>query len=199
MPKDPRVDEYVKFAAPFARPMLVRLRKLIHQGCPKAVETFKWNFPFFMYEGKILCFFAEFKAHINFGLWGPEIKKVIVADGFKTDGGLFSHIKSNDDLPDDRTLLRYIKTAMAIHDSGVKTKVVRKAKPALVSPPELVQALKRNPVAAEQWEKFSPSARRDYIEWITEAKREETREERLLTTLEWVAEGKRRNWKYEKC
>ena len=105
----------------------------------------------------------------------------------------------SDDLPDDKTLLRYIKTAMAIHDSGVSTKVVRQAKPALVSPPALVQALKRSPEAAANWQKFPPSARRDYIEWITVAKRDETREERLLTTIEWVAEGKRRNWKYEKC
>lgn len=199
MSKDPRIDEYVKFAAPFARPMLVRLRKLIHQGCPKVEETMKWNSPFFMYEGKILCFFAEFKAHIAFGFWGPEIKKIIVGDGVKTGRGLLGRIKSNADLPDDRTLLRYIKAAKALHDSGASTKLVRKAKPALVSPPELVQALKRSPEAAANWEKFSPGARRDYIEWIVEARRAETREERLLTTLEWVAEGKRRNWKYEKC
>lgn len=200
MAKDPRVDEYLKFAAPFARPMMGRLRQLIHRACPKVEETIKWNFPFFLHDGKILCFFAEFKAHINVGFWGPEMKKVIKADGVKTARGLLQgRIKTNDDLPDDRTLLRYLKTAMAIHDSGVKAKVVRKAKPAPVSPPELVQALKRHPAAAAQWEKFPPGARREYIEWITDAKRAETREERLLTTLEWVAEGKRRNWKYEKC
>jgi hypothetical protein len=197
--QDPRVDEYVKFSAPFARPMLLRLRKLVHQGCPSAEETIKWNCPFFLYEGKILCFFAEFKAHIAFGFWGPEMKKVILGDGIKTGRGLLGRIKSNDDLPDDRTLLRYIKTAMKIHDAAPKARVVRRARPTLVSPPELVQALKRNPAAAANWEKFSPSARRDYIEWIVEAKRAGTREERLLTTIEWVGEGKRRHWKYEKC
>ena len=199
MAKDPRVDEYVKFAAPFARPVLVRLRKFIHRGCPSVDETIKWNCPFFQYQGKILCFFAEFKAHISFGFWGPDMKELIVGDGVKSGRGLLGRIASNDDLPDDKTLLRYIKTAMAIHDSGVSTKVVRQAKPALVSPPALVQALKRSPEAAANWQKFPPSARRDYIEWITVAKRDETREERLLTTIEWVAEGKRRNWKYEKC
>ncbi len=200
MAKDPRVDDYLKFAAPFARPMLLRLRKLVHQGCPAVEETMKWSAPFFIYNGKILCFFAEFKAHIAFGFWGPAMKKIIIGDGIKEGRGMMGRIRSNDDLPDDRTLLRYIKTAMALHDATpVKSAVRRKAKPALPSPPELVQALKRNPVAAANWEKFPPSARRDYIEWITEAKRDETREERLLTTLEWVAEGKRRNWKYEKC
>lgn len=197
--KDPRIDEYVKFAAPFARPMLVRLRKLVHQGCPQVEETMKWSSPFFMYREKILCFFAEFKAHIAFGFWGPEMKKVIVGDGIKTGRGLLGRIRTNDDLPDDRTLLRYIKTAMALHDAAPAPKAKRKVRSALPSPPALVQALKRNPEAAAHWEKFPPSARRDYIEWILDAKREETREERLLTTLEWVAEGKRRHWKYEKC
>ncbi len=196
---DPRVDAYVKFSAPFARPLLLRLRKLIHQGCPAVEETIKWNCPFFMYEGRILCFFAEFKAHISFGFWGPDMKELLIGDGVKTGRGLLGRIKDDDDLPDDRTLLRYIRTAMKIHDAGPKAKVVRKARPALVSPPELVHALKRNPAAAAHWEKFPPGARRDYIEWIVEAQRPETREERLLTTIEWVAEGKRRHWKYEKC
>ncbi len=197
--KDPRVDAYVKFSAPFARPVLQRLRRLVHQGCPSVEETIKWNCPFFMYEEKILCFFAEFKAHISFGFWGPDMKELIVGDGVKVGRGLLGRIKSNDDLPDDRTLLRYIKAAMTLHDSAPVARPPRKPKPAAVSPPELVQGLKRNPAAAAHWEKFPPSARRDYIEWITEARRDETREERLLTTLEWVAEGKRRNWKYEKC
>jgi uncharacterized protein YdeI (YjbR/CyaY-like superfamily) len=65
-------------------------------------------------------------------------------------------------------------------------------------PPSLAGALKRNAKARATWEKFSPSHRREYIAWLTEAKREETRERRLETALEWLAEGKSRNWKYER-
>jgi uncharacterized protein YdeI (YjbR/CyaY-like superfamily) len=197
--KDPRVDAYLDQAAPFAAPMLKRLRRLVHQGCPAVEESIKWQSPFFLYRGKILCFFAEFKAHIAFGFWGPEMKKRLIGDGIKAGRGLLGRIQSPADLPDDRTILGYIKAAKAIHDAGTSTPVVRARKPALPSPPDLVAALRGNRAAAAHWEKFSPSARRDYIEWLTEAKRDETREQRLLTTIEWVGEGKRRNWKYEKC
>ncbi len=201
MAKDPRVDEFLERAAPFAAPMLKRLRRLVHQGCPEVEETIKWRMPFFMYRGKILCFFAEFKAHISFGFWGPEMKKLLVGDGLKEGHGLLGRIEKPADLPDDRTLLRYIKTVKSLHDAGTAGGPARqrKAKAALPSPPDLVAALRRSTRAAEHWKNFSPSARRDYIEWITEAKRPETREQRLLTTIEWVGEGKRRNWKYEKC
>ena len=201
MAKDPRVDEFLAQAAPFAAPMLKRLRKLVHQGCPEAEETIKWRMPFFMYRGKILCFFAEFKAHIAFGFWGPEMKKLLIGDGLKAGRGMLGRIQSPADLPDDRTLLRYIKTAKSLHDAGAAAGPARprKAKPALPSPPDLVAALRRSARAAGHWENFSPSARRDYIEWITEAKREETRQTRLATTLEWLAEGKPRNWKYMNC
>ncbi|MES1194881.1 MAG: YdeI/OmpD-associated family protein [Opitutus sp.] len=201
MAKDPRVDEFLAQAAPFAAPMLKRLRRLVHQGCPEAEETIKWRMPFFMYRGKILCFFAEFKAHIAFGFWGPEMKKLLIGDGLKAGRGMLGRIQNPADLPDDRTLLRYIKTAKSLHDAGTAAGPARrrKAKPALPSPPDLVAALRQSSRAAGHWEKFSPSARRDYIEWITEAKRPETREQRLLTTIEWVGEDKRRNWKYEKC
>ncbi|MEJ1971669.1 MAG: YdeI/OmpD-associated family protein [Lacunisphaera sp.] len=197
--KNPRIDQYLKHAAPFAGPILKRLRRLVHQGCPEVEESIKWQMPFFLYDGKILCFFAEFKAHINFGFWGPAMKKFLASEGVEARRGLLGRIESEAGLPDDRTLLRYIKQAKSLHDSGASVRVVRPRKPALASPPDLIAALRRNAAAAGHWEKFSPSARRDYIEWITEAKRAETREERLLTTIEWAAEGKRRNWKYEKC
>jgi hypothetical protein len=160
----------------------------------------KWNCPFFLHRGRPLCFFAAFKAHALFGFWGPAMKKVIVGDGIKTGRGLLGKLKSVEDLPDRATLLRYIKTAVKLHDSGQATpRAARKPRPAPPTPTDLAHALGRNARAAAYWQDLSPSGRREYIEWITEAKREETREKRLLTTLEWLAEGKPRHWKYQDC
>lgn len=197
--RDKRVDDYITFAAPFARPVFLKLRQLIHRACPDVVEGIKWGAPFFSYEGKILCFFAEFKAHTAFGFWHQDMKKIVRAEHRKGTGmGLFGRITSVPDLPADKDLLKYLKAAMAINESGRKSVPARKARPELTAPPELVDALRRNTKAQAHWVKFSPGARRDYIEWILDAKRAETREPRLLTTLEWVADGRKRHWKYEK-
>ena len=201
MARDKRVDDYITFAAPFARPIFLHLRKLIHRACPEVEESIKWSAPFFSYRGKVLCFFAEFKAHTSFGFWHREMKKVIAPKHRKKAGsgmGMFGRIASLKDLPDDRSLLAYLKAAMVLNESAAKATPARAARPALNAPPELVSALRRNAKAQAHWLDFSPSARRDYIEWILDAKRPETREQRLLTTVEWVADGKRRNWKYER-
>ena len=201
MSKDKRIDAYIAEAAPFARPILQHLRKLVHRACPEAEEAMKWGSPFFMYNGKILCFTAAFKAHMAFGFWGPAMKKVIAADGHAKDGrGLLGKITSREDLPSDKVLLGYIRTAEKLHDTGTAGPARRKTpKPALPVPTDLAAALKCNRQAAAAWADFSPSCRREYIEWITEAKRPETREARLRTTIAWTAEGKKRNWKYENC
>ncbi len=198
--RDPRIDTYIAEAEPFARPILKHLRGLVHRACPDVEEALKWSSPFFLYRGKILCFTAAFKAHLAFGFWGPGMKKVLAADGHTKDGrGLLGRITSLKDLPPDKVLLGYIRKSRELHDTGKAAPLVRKPKPPPPPPADLTDALKRSPKAAAHWLDFSPSARREYIEWITEAKRPETREQRLLTTLEWVAGGKRRNWKYENC
>ena len=197
---DPRVDAYIAKAAPFARPILQHLRQLVHQGCPGVTEALKWNSPFYLHNGKILCFTAAFKAHLAFGFWGPAMKKVLARDGRAKDGrGLLGRITSLPDLPPDKVLLGYIRTARQLHDSGAAGPLKRRPRPALPVPADLADALKRSKKAAATWAAFSPSCRREYIEWITEAKRAETREQRLLTTVEWLAAGRKRNWKYENC
>lgn len=199
--RDKRVDEYITSAAPFARPILAHLRKLIHRACPDIEEGIKWNAPFFSHRGKILCFFAEFKAHVAFGFWHPQMKKIVAPSHRRKAGGgmgTFGRIATREDLPDDRALSRYLKAAMALNEAEAKKSPARKSRPALTAPPALAEALRRHPRAQASWLEFTPGARRDYIEWIFDAKRAETREQRLRTTLEWVAEGKRRNWKYEK-
>ena len=198
--KDPRIDAYIAKSAAFARPVLQHLRALVHRACPEAVESMKWSSPFFLYNGKILCFTAAFKAHLAFGFWGPAMKKVLAADDRVKDGrGLLGRITCLEDLPADKVLIGYIQTARKFHDAGLASRPKAKPKPALPVPADLADALKRSKKAAAAWADFSPSCRREYIEWITGARRPETRESRLLTTIEWVAEGKSRNWKYQNC
>jgi len=199
--KDPRIDAYIAKSAPFARPILQHLRVLVHQGNPAVEETIKWSCPFFLYEGKLFCSFAAFKAHAAFGFHHQGMDRVLTKEIGKTTEamGLMGRLTTLKDLPDKTTLLRYIKLAKALQDAGQPRLTKAKPKPALPVPADLADALKRSRKAAAAWADFSPSCRREYIEWITGAKRPETRESRLLTTIEWVAEGKSRNWKYQNC
>ena len=198
---DPRVDTYIAKSAIFARPILQHLRKIVHAGCPRIEETIKWSHISFIYHGQIFAGLAAFKGHLSFGFWHQKMEKILAQDGFRTGDamGLMGRITCRADLPDDPTMLRYVKTAAAFHDAGERARPRPKAKPALKAPADLAAALKKNAKAAAAWEKFSPSHRREYIEWLTEAKRDETRQKRLATTLEWLAAGKPRNWKYMNC
>ncbi len=191
---DPRVEAYIANAAPFARPILVHLRKLVHTTCPEAEETIKWSFPAFMYHG-ILCGMAAFKEHCSFGFWHPLMRDI----GDKRGMGNYGRITSIKDLPADGVLKKQIKTAMAHHASGIKPPKTTKPRQKLSTPADLVAALKKAPKALATFEAFSPTNKRDYIEWITEAKRPETRAKRLATSVEWLAAGRKRNWKYENC
>ncbi|QYO67941.1 YdeI/OmpD-associated family protein [Leptolyngbya sp. 7M] len=198
MPKiDPRVDEYIEESEDFARPILEHLRSLVHQACPDVSETLKWSMPAFEYKG-ILCGMASFKAHCAFMFWKQSL---IESDAFpkeKTAMGSFGKINSLKDLPSDKVIISLIHKAMELNEKGIK--VERKAKPKaeIVVPDILAGELKKNKKAAATFEKFPPSCKREYIEWITDAKTDATREKRLATTIEWLMEGKRRNWKYEK-
>ncbi len=198
---DSRVDDYIAKAAPFARPILTQVRGLVHRACPEVVETIKWGFPNFQYQGKILCGMAAFKAHCTLGFWHKGMVKVIGDDGGKAEQamGSMGRITSLEDLPGEAAMIRYIKAAMKLNESGESARPKPKPKPPVETPDDLAAALKKNKKAAATWESFPPSHRREYVEWITEAKREETREKRLLTTMEWLAEGKQRNWKYANC
>jgi uncharacterized protein YdeI (YjbR/CyaY-like superfamily) len=199
--KDPRIDAYIAKAAGFARPILEHLRKLVHKSCPDVQETIKWGMPFFEYNGT-LCNMAAFKQHCAFGFWKASLMRdpeeiLQVAD--KHAMGHFNRITSLKDLPADKVLAAYVKEAAALNELGKK--VVKKAaapKAALSIPAGLSAALKKNKKAQAAFDTLSPSQRREYIEWVTEAKTEATREKRLATTIEWLMEGKSRNWKYQK-
>ena len=113
--------------------------------------------------------------------------------------GQFGRLTSVDELPAKRLLARYVKKAMALNESGVKLKRVVRARPSLPMPAPFAAALARNRRARATFDALSPSCRREYLEWIVEAKRDETRARRIATSIEWLAEGKKRNWKYESC
>jgi len=198
---DPRLDAYIAKSGEFARPILRHLRALIHESCPTVEETMKWSHPSFVLDGRILCGIAAFKAHCTFGFWHQEMQKVLERDLGKANdaAGLLGRITQVADLPDDATMRRYLKQAAALMASAAPARPAGKPKPALAMPADLAAALKKNKAAGKAFENFSPSHRREYIEWITEAKREETRQKRLATALEWLAEGKPRNWKYMNC
>ena len=200
----PTVDAYIAKSAPFAQPLLIHLREAVHEGAPDVEETIKWSRPFFMYRGVILGNISAFKEHCSFGLWGTEIAEILIADGIASGEGMgtFGRIASVKDLPPRKKLVNYVKHAAKMIDEGVRTKSLsmrpKVAKPPVEVPEALTAALKKNKVAAKKFETLSPSCRREYSEWIADAKREETRDKRIATALEWIAEGKSRNWKYEK-
>lgn len=195
---DPRIDDYIHNAAPFAQPILVHIRALVHEVCPGAEETIKWGMPTFMHAGAILCGMAAFKQHVSFGLWKHDL--VLGADAPRDGMGSYGKMAALSDLPPKKTLVAHLKKAMKLNEAGVKAPAARKAaKPAPEAPGDLVAALAKNKAAKATFEAFPPSCKREYVEWITEAKREETRAKRLAQAVEWMAEGKRRNWKYENC
>ena len=195
---DPRIDDYIQSAAAFAQPMLVHIRDTVHQACPQVEETIKWGMPTFMHAGGILCGMAAFKQHVSFGYWKHAL---VVGDGSAQEGmGSYGKMASLKDLPPKKTLLARIRKAAKLNEDGVKAPAQRKgAKPPPQAPDDLVAALRKNKAAQATYEAFPPSCKREYVEWITEANREETRAKRLAQAVEWMAEGKRRNWKYENC
>lgn len=197
---DPRIDAYITKSAEFARPILERLRAIVHEACPDVEETIKWGAPNFVYAGGILCMMAAFKQHASFGFWKEAL--VVGEDTGRKGMGSIGKLTSIRDLPPKKQLLAWIHKAMALNAQGVKTPGVRKTskpKPPPIAPPELTAALKQNHKAKATWDAFPPSHKREYIEWITEAKREQTRQKRLAQAVEWMAEGKSRNWKYANC
>ncbi|MGH7724089.1 MAG: YdeI/OmpD-associated family protein [Candidatus Eiseniibacteriota bacterium] len=196
--KDARIDAYIADAQPFARPILKHLRKLVHEGCPEVEEGIRWGMPTFLYDG-ILCGMASFKAHCAFGFWDRSMDTGAGAKASEAMGQ-YGRITSLDDLPSDRTLVKHVREAVARKDAGIKPKPRARstALKVLKVPADLTAALKRSARAGKAFAAMSQSHQNEYVEWIEEAKRDETRKKRLATTLEWLAEGKSRNWKYER-
>jgi uncharacterized protein YdeI (YjbR/CyaY-like superfamily) len=194
---DPRIDAYIAKAPEYARPILDWVREAVHKGCPDVTETMKWSAPFFVRK-KILCNMVAFKNHCSVNFWKGSL---IIPKSEQPEGmGQFGKITNVKDLPSQKVFIGYIKEAARIDEAGIKLpSKPRKPKPAAAAPDDLLALLRKSKKAAVNFENFSPGKRREYIDWITEAKRDETRQQRLAQTIAWVVEGKSRHWKYQRC
>src|ERR1051325_9942940 len=146
MPKiDKRVDAYIKKAQPFARPILMHIRKLVHETCPEVVETIKWGMPSFDYKGPFVGM-AAFKQHAVFGFWKAKLfddpKGLLSEEDAMGHGGRLTSVK---DLPSDRDMKNFIKQAMKLNEEGIKTPRTKpNTKPELPVPDYFTKALKKN-------------------------------------------------------
>ncbi|GAB0155022.1 hypothetical protein CHRYSEOSP005_02820 [Chryseobacterium sp. Alg-005] len=196
-----KVDEYIENSPDFAKPVLHYLRETIHEVCPDAEEAIKWKFPTFMYKGKILCSLTSFKQYCSMGFWlHGEMKMIKELETNAEKSSMFSlgKITKMEDLPSKLLLKKAILEAMELTDMGVTMKKAAPSKTETEIPDYFQEALQQNKKALEVFENKSPSFRKEYIMWITDAKTEATRNKRMEQSLEWIAEGKGRNWKYEK-
>jgi uncharacterized protein YdeI (YjbR/CyaY-like superfamily) len=199
--RDKSVDTYISKSQDFAKPILKHIRGLVHKGCPGVEEKMKWSFPTFNYKGSILCNMAAFNQHATFGFWKVSLlrSKGVLPEADESAMGQFGRITSISDLPSDKVILSIIKEAAKLNEHGVKIPKKKKTEKKDVSVPEyFIKALNKNKKAKTTFDNFSPSHKREYVEWVTEAKTEETRNKRLNTSIEWLSEGKPRNWKYMK-
>jgi uncharacterized protein YdeI (YjbR/CyaY-like superfamily) len=196
--REPRIDAYIANARPFARPILEKVRERVHVVLPDAEEAVKWSMPAYTLGGKIVVVTAAFKAHAALNFWrGQELR----GDQANADAmGQFGKLKSVADLPGEAELDRLIREAA---DLAAKAPAPRKTKhepkPLPELHPEFAAALDRAPRAKATLDAFPPSCRREYLEWVADAKQDATRQKRIATAVEWLSEGKRRNWKYENC
>jgi len=194
----PEVDAYIDRSPEYSRAILERVRKSFHRACPEIEETIKWGCPHFEYRG-IVGSMAAFKKYVSFGFRQGKLledpQKLFTVMG-KTAMS-YRDVVDASELPADRVLVAYIRRAVALNEKRIKAPAPkRKRKPDLEVPAWFIRALKQNKKALATFEAFSASHKREYVEWLTEAKREATRRKRLATTLQWLAEGKPRNWKY---
>ena len=205
---NPKIDTYIAKSRPFAQPILIHLRELVHKACPTVVETMKWSRPFFEYKGVILGNMSAFNEHCSFGFWGEEIAAVLrEANLLQPDAmGSLGRLTRVENLPAHKQMLSLLRQAAAFIDSGqytspiaARNKVVKAPKASVEEPPEFTKALKANKKASAAYAAFSPSCKREYVEWIADAKRAETRDKRIATAIDWIGEGKQRNWKYQNC
>lgn len=195
---DLRQDDYIAKAAEFAQPILIHLRQLIHDAAPQIEETMKWSMPFFDYKGPV-CQMAAFKQHCTFGFWKGSLLPDAHGVLDKSDAmGNLGRITSLADLPADYIIKQFIIEAIELNERGVKIEKVKAATPAtLVVPDYFITILKQHPLAETHFNQYGHSHKKEYVEWITEAKTEATRLKRMQTAVEWLTEGKSRNWKYK--
>ena len=195
---DPRVDAYIADAAAFAQPILAHVRAVVHAACPRVEETIKWGMPTFTYAGALLCGMAAFSRHASFGFW-QHARVMGEAAGERTGMGSFGKLTAVADLPPEDQLAALVRKAMALNEQRAAAPPARRRappRPRPSVPDDLAAALRGNHAARATFDAFPPGQQREYVEWLDEAKRPDTRARRLAQAVEWLAEGKPRNWKY---
>jgi uncharacterized protein YdeI (YjbR/CyaY-like superfamily) len=195
--KNPDVDKYIKKSPDFAQPILKRLRTIIHKACPKVIEEIKWQAPFYLYQGRIVCATMAFKKHCAVVFWKAAL--ISKENGAKAKGDLkhMRRIAHIDELLPEKELINYIQLAMHLNEPTTKLPPREKRSAPLKVPNDLMESLRANPKALKNFNAFTPSKKKDYVFWIMAAKTDETRERRIETAVDWITEGKSRNWKYE--
>jgi uncharacterized protein YdeI (YjbR/CyaY-like superfamily) len=199
---DEKVDAYIEKSADFAKPILRYIREVAHEASPLLTESIKWGFPFFEYKGPV-CQMASFKQHCALGFWKATLlndtAKVLKIGDQKA--GSLGDILSIADLPSKEILIDLILQGIALNEQAVKVTKPNAApveKTELVIPDYFIDFLATEQKAIEAWDKFSYSHKKEYAEWVVDAKSDATRQKRMETALEWISEGKSRNWKYQR-
>ena len=201
--KNKAIDIYIEKSASFAKPILNHIRQLVHKTCPQVEEKIKWGFPHFDYKGAMMCSMAAFKQHAVFGFWKASLMKdpvLLETARSEVAMGHLGRITSLKDLPADKKLIAWIKEAMELNDKGIKlvAKPISTEKKDLIVPDYFSRILLKDKKAKQVFDAFPYSHKKEYIEWIIEAKSEETRDKRMSSAIEMMAQGKSKNWKYAK-
>lgn len=211
-PASKKIDKYIKDAPEYAQPIMEKLRKVVHKGCPQAEEVIKWGCPYFMYQDKLFCGMAAFKKHVGFGFWNSkemdDPENLFASGTGKKASMCNAHFHSVSELPTQKVLIEYVKQAKRLTDKLVEagsrkstesTKKKSSKKKVAVPrvPADLSKALKNSNASKTYFDSLAPSHRRDFVEWILEAKREATREKRINETIKLLKENKTRHWKYK--
>ncbi len=194
--RDPRIDAYIATAAAFARPILTLLREQVHRACPDVQESIKWAMPSFLYGGRLLAYMAAFKQHASFGFW--QHAEILGTDAPRDGMGSFGRLRALTDLPPRRQVQAWIRRGVQLIETDAKRRVPRPkpSAPTGVVPDDLAAALRAQPAAQATFEAFPPSCRREYVQWVMQARRPETRTRRIAQAVAWMAQGRRRDWQY---
>jgi uncharacterized protein YdeI (YjbR/CyaY-like superfamily) len=199
---DPAVDNYISKSEAFAQPILIHWRKLIHNTCPDVVEAIKWSIPHFDYKGDFMFVFASYKNHCSFSFIKAELMqdpRLKESKKLKPVQRFLGKVTNLSDLPEDDDFIVLLKEAVSLNEKGIKTERAKSNPPREIEIPDyFIEQLVLNPIAKAIFESKSPSFRKNYLVWITDAKTDATRQKRVEQSLQWIAEGKGRFWQSEK-
>ncbi|HWB03022.1 MAG TPA: YdeI/OmpD-associated family protein [Verrucomicrobiales bacterium] len=198
MPAEPEtVAAWMEQLSDFARPMIERIYKIIRKAAPQLEEGIRWSSPTFIGRG-LVCSFAAFQKHVTLVFWrGAELNDTT---GLLTHGQGRSAMRSAKftslDQIDDKVIRTWVTAAVALDKDPAKPKPKPQKRPEAAVPKVLAAALSRNPKARGAFDAMPPSHRREYCEWIAEAKQEATVQRRVEKTIEKLSAGEGLHDKY---